>query len=137
MQPTLGEQLAALTQSAQSRRESQRDDARLRQELAASERELTALGDGVDLDVLRTRARLQDPSAMRARLLEIETQLPQLDDEVGALDQSIGGGIECGADARISTLVDQRTDTRCAVFVDAYTKTLGICHVNMLRIYLF
>lgn len=87
----LGEQLAALTQSAQSRRESQRDDVRLRQELAASERELTELGDGADLSTLRARAHEQDPSAMRARLLEIEAQLAQLDEEVGVLDQNIGG----------------------------------------------
>jgi uncharacterized protein YhaN len=87
----IAEQLSALARSERGAREAMRDEKRLREELAKLERELSGLGDGASLAELTARVTGLDPNAARARLFEIDTGLAALEEELGALDQKLGG----------------------------------------------
>lgn len=87
----ISEQLSALARSERGAREASRDEKRVREELASLERELGALGDGASPAELTARVSGLDPNAARARLFEIDAALALLEEELGALDQRLGG----------------------------------------------
>jgi len=87
---SLGEQLESLSRAHRHERETERDHVRLKHELAQLNDELARLGDGDSPSALKLRSRQADPSQLRARLFEIDSNLTGLDDELSALEQDLG-----------------------------------------------
>lgn len=97
--PLVGEllpaQLEALVRAQRAQREQVRDKARWQEELDKLSEELQRVGDGVSIVALKEQAQQAEPSALRARLIEIESALSKLDEEISDVERELGG-LEAG-----------------------------------------
>ncbi|MFT3924955.1 MAG: AAA family ATPase [Myxococcales bacterium] len=82
--------LEGLEQTLRTRREARRDQEERARELQKINEQLVHSGDGSSVDELRQQVQGLEPDRSRARLLELEDELEQLDQEIAELNQAIG-----------------------------------------------
>ncbi len=82
--------LERIEQTLRKWRDLRRDQEERARERSKLSEQIAHLGDGASLAELRAQVRDIAPDRARARLLEIEEELEQLDQEIAAYDQTIG-----------------------------------------------
>ena len=82
--------LERLEQVLRKRRDARRDREERTRELTKVNEQIAHIGDGASLEELRLQVRDLEPDRARARLLEIEEEVEQLDQDLAAYDQTIG-----------------------------------------------